>query len=45
MKSCWSLDPAKRPSFAELLASLEEELKTKDVRGSLKTEVDNHLYG
>ncbi|XP_066022960.1 muscle, skeletal receptor tyrosine protein kinase isoform X1 [Pocillopora verrucosa] len=33
MKSCWDLDPMKRPSFVDLLASLEKELtKTKDVR-------------
>ncbi|XP_022777787.1 fibroblast growth factor receptor-like [Stylophora pistillata] len=29
MKSCWSLDPTKRPSFSELLESLGEERKTK----------------
>ena len=32
MKSCWDLEPMKRPSFVDLLASLEKELtKTKDV--------------
>lgn len=31
MKSCWDLEPMKRPSFVDLLASLEKELtKTKD---------------
>ncbi|RMX43130.1 hypothetical protein pdam_00006850 [Pocillopora damicornis] len=29
MKSCWSLDSTKRPSFSELLESLEEKIKTK----------------
>ncbi|RMX43091.1 hypothetical protein pdam_00006849 [Pocillopora damicornis] len=29
MKSCWSLDSTKRPSFSELLESLEEEIKTE----------------
>ena len=32
MKSCWSLDSTKRPSFSELLESLEEEIKTEGVR-------------
>jgi len=29
MTSCWSYDPLKRPSFSELVTSLEQELRNK----------------
>ena len=30
--SCWRPDPSERPSFAELVTSLELELPSKEVR-------------
>ena len=45
MKSCWSLDSTKRPSFSELLESLEEKIKTKRVRVQLSPKkVYDRLY-
>lgn len=41
MKFCWKLDPTKRPTFSELLESLEEELKNKD---SSSKDASDHDY-
>lgn len=32
MMSCWRPDPSERPSFAELVTSIELELHNKEVR-------------
>ena len=32
MMSCWRQDPSERPSFAELVTSIELELLNKEVR-------------
>jgi len=41
--SCWRPDPSERPSFADLVTSLELELPSKEVRNeqSLQLEPKN----